>query len=424
MGGGTVDDGAVADAESGAVPGALDDVAVELSFGERSTEMRADLADGIDPALAANEQHAGATGFDAAGLAIAQLIGVEHGCPFSRRRVPVRGVIDADPLAIHEMAAEICGGDRDGIADRGERPSGVAAPALALREGDGEEGRRGRIQQAMGEADAACRAVGGLPVGQAGEGRANGSGESNLNGQVGARAIVDGVEDDCGGPRSEREVGEDGVQGVAEPDAVQEVADFAARRARRIERASDGALQARFHGIEPLLPLHQVNCQFFRHTFMLRAAPDSFRKTAYDRKVVNRIHRLQVETRGKGLYEITDSVERWLAQQGAGTGLLTVFIQHTSASLTVQENADPDVRHDLNEFFGRIVPEDNRLYRHTVEGPDDMPAHIRSALTLTQLSIPVEKGRMTLGTWQGIYVFEHRARGHRRSVVLHLLADS
>ena len=140
--------------------------------------------------------------------------------------------------------------------------------------------------------------------------------------------------------------------------------------------------------------------------------------------MLNRIHRLQVDTRGKGLYEITDSVERWLAEQGAASGLLTVFIQHTSASLTIQENADPDVVYDLNQFFGRIAPEDNRLYRHTTEGPDDMPAHIRSALTLTQLSIPVERGRMALGTWQGIYVFEHRTRAHRRSVVLHLIADS
>jgi len=124
------------------------------------------------------------------------------------------------------------------------------------------------------------------------------------------------------------------------------------------------------------------------------------------------------------LYEITASIEQWLEKQGAGTGLLTVFIQHTSASLTVQENADPDVVYDLNQFFGRIAPEDNRLYRHSAEGPDDMPAHIRAALTLTQLSVPVNEGRMTLGTWQGIYVFEHRARAHRRSVVLHLLADS
>ena len=157
---------------------------------------------------------------------------------------------------------------------------------------------------------------------------------------------------------------------------------------------------------------------------MLRAAGESYRETAYHERVLNRIHRLQVDTRGKGLYEITDSVEQWLAQQAASTGLLTVFIQHTSASLTIQENADPDVVYDLNQFFGRIAPEDSRLYRHTTEGPDDMPAHIRSALTLTQLSIPVERGRMTLGTWQGIYVFEHRAHGHRRSVVLHLNADS
>ena len=140
--------------------------------------------------------------------------------------------------------------------------------------------------------------------------------------------------------------------------------------------------------------------------------------------MINRVHRLQVETRGKGLYEFTDSIERWLAGQNAGAGLLTLFIQHTSASLAVQENADPDVVYDLNQFFGRIAPEDNRLYRHTCEGPDDMPAHIRAALTLTQLSIPVEHGRMTLGTWQGVYVFEHRAKPHRRSVVLHLMADS
>ena len=134
-------------------------------------------------------------------------------------------------------------------------------------------------------------------------------------------------------------------------------------------------------------------------------------------------HRLSISTRGKGLYDITGEIARWLSRQNVSRGLLTVFIQHTSASLTIQENADPDVVHDLNAFFGRIAPEDNRLYRHTVEGPDDMPAHIRAALTLVQLSVPVESGRMTLGTWQGIYVFEHRAASHRRTVVLHLLAD-
>jgi secondary thiamine-phosphate synthase enzyme len=140
--------------------------------------------------------------------------------------------------------------------------------------------------------------------------------------------------------------------------------------------------------------------------------------------VLNLSHHLHIDTRGKGLYEITDQVARWVGAQDVRSGLVTVFIQHTSASLTIQENADPDVVHDLNQFFNRVAPEDNRLYRHTVEGPDDMPAHIRAALTLTQLSIPVEKGRLALGTWQGIYVFEHRSRAHRRSVVLHLIGES
>src|SRR5690349_23773081 len=99
------------------------------------------------------------------------------------------------------------------------------------------------------------------------------------------------------------------------------------------------------------------------------------------------LHRLQVATKGKGLYEITGDIARWLEGTGVREGLLTVFVQHTSASLTIQENADPDVRHDLETFFSRLVSEDPRLYRHTIEGPDDMPAHIRAALTLTQLSI-------------------------------------
>ena len=156
---------------------------------------------------------------------------------------------------------------------------------------------------------------------------------------------------------------------------------------------------------------------------MLRACGGGVGNPAYDRSVLQRVHRIQVETRGRGLYEFTDSVGNWLSSQEVQTGLLTLFIQHTSASLTVQENADPDVVYDLNQFFGRIAPDDTRLYRHTMEGPDDMPAHIRSALTLTQLSVPVEHGRMSLGTWQGIYVFEHRTRPHRRSVVLHLLGE-
>ncbi|HYI96333.1 MAG TPA: secondary thiamine-phosphate synthase enzyme YjbQ [Bryobacteraceae bacterium] len=133
--------------------------------------------------------------------------------------------------------------------------------------------------------------------------------------------------------------------------------------------------------------------------------------------------RIDVATRGKGLYEITNKVERWLDSCGIKAGLLTVFIQHTSASLTIQENADRDVIADLNDFFGRIAPEDNRLYRHTIEGPDDMPAHIRSALTATQLSIPIVDSRMVLGTWQGLYVFEHRALAHQRHVVLHAIGE-
>jgi len=136
------------------------------------------------------------------------------------------------------------------------------------------------------------------------------------------------------------------------------------------------------------------------------------------------LHRLQVPTNGKGLYEITRPIAAWLSGTGLRNGLLTVFVQHTSASLTIQENADPDVVHDLNAFFNRLVAEDSRLYRHTVEGPDDMPAHIRAALTLTQLSIPVQGGQMLLGTWQGVYLFEHRAAAHRRSVVLQLMGES
>jgi secondary thiamine-phosphate synthase enzyme len=139
--------------------------------------------------------------------------------------------------------------------------------------------------------------------------------------------------------------------------------------------------------------------------------------------MLNVAHHLEVPTRGKGLYEITGRIADWLIGNPVRTGLLTVFVQHTSASLVVQENADPDVTHDLNAFFTRLVAEDNRLYRHTVEGPDDMPAHIRAALTLTQISIPVEHGRMALGAWQGVYLFEHRAAAHRRSVLLHLIGE-
>jgi secondary thiamine-phosphate synthase enzyme len=134
-------------------------------------------------------------------------------------------------------------------------------------------------------------------------------------------------------------------------------------------------------------------------------------------------HQLRVPTRGKGLYEITGEIEGWVARQGIASGLLTALIQHTSASLVIQENADPDVMRDLRDFFERLAPEGDPVYRHTLEGADDMPAHIRAALTQVQLSIPVTGSRLALGTWQGIYVFEHRARPHTRSVVLHLIGE-
>ena len=132
-------------------------------------------------------------------------------------------------------------------------------------------------------------------------------------------------------------------------------------------------------------------------------------------------HTLEIATRGKGLYPFTRDVAKWVSSTGVQAGLLTLFIQHTSASLVIQENADPDVVLDLAEFFERLVPENDPRYRHTTEGPDDMPSHIRSALTQTHLSIPVAQGRMALGTWQGIYLFEHRRSAQSRSVVLQLM---
>ena len=134
-------------------------------------------------------------------------------------------------------------------------------------------------------------------------------------------------------------------------------------------------------------------------------------------------HRLQVETPRRGLFEITTPVAAWLASTGLRTGLLTVFIRHTSASLLIQENADPGVRRDLERFLARLVPDGDPLFEHTAEGRDDMPAHVRSALMQTHLAIPFERGALVLGTWQGIYVYEHRLRGHRREVALHALGD-
>ena len=134
-------------------------------------------------------------------------------------------------------------------------------------------------------------------------------------------------------------------------------------------------------------------------------------------------HSLSVATAGRGLYKITDDVREWLGEQDMADGLLTVFIRHTSASLVIQENADPDVQADLDRFLGRLVPDGDPLYRHRAEGPDDMPAHIRAALTQTSFSIPVVDRRLALGTWQGIYVFEHRLGRQRRSVRLHLIGE-
>lgn len=132
---------------------------------------------------------------------------------------------------------------------------------------------------------------------------------------------------------------------------------------------------------------------------------------------------LHLDTRGKGLYEFTRQVQSWVAQTGIHTGVLTVYIQHTSASLTIQENADPDVQTDLKAFFKRLVPDGDPLYVHTMEGPDDMAAHVRSVLTDVSLSIPVLDGRPALGTWQGIYLFEHRDSPHRRRVLLMLQGE-
>ncbi len=134
-------------------------------------------------------------------------------------------------------------------------------------------------------------------------------------------------------------------------------------------------------------------------------------------------HTLTLQTDGQGLTEFTDQVVRWVAEQGIGTGMLTVYIRHTSASLIIQENADDLVMRDMEAFFGKLAPEGPGLYAHEAEGPDDMPAHIKSALTQTSLNIPVSDGRMALGTWQGIFMFEHRTSPKRRDVVLHLSGE-
>ena len=132
------------------------------------------------------------------------------------------------------------------------------------------------------------------------------------------------------------------------------------------------------------------------------------------------IHQLVINTPGQGLHEITDPVCRVVHESKCLQGLCTVFIQHTSASLTIQENADPSARRDLERWLNRLVPENDSLYTHTTEGPDDMPAHIKAILTNVSLSIPVFEGSLVLGTWQGIYLWEHRRGAHKRRVVVHV----
>jgi secondary thiamine-phosphate synthase enzyme len=132
---------------------------------------------------------------------------------------------------------------------------------------------------------------------------------------------------------------------------------------------------------------------------------------------------LQIQTAGRGFIEITRDIQRWVNSCKIRDGLLTVFIRHTSASLLIQENADPEVTRDLERFLARLVPDGDPLFEHRAEGADDMPAHVRAALTQTHLSIPVVDGGLVLGTWQGIYLVEHRTRAHRREVVLHLLGE-
>src|SRR5882672_1638971 len=125
-------------------------------------------------------------------------------------------------------------------------------------------------------------------------------------------------------------------------------------------------------------------------------------------------HEFRIATRHRGFYDLTEEIEKWVSSSGIKTGLVTLHLKHTSASLVIQENADPDVRRDLEAFFARLVPDGDALFIHTSEGDDDMPAHVRTALTAVNLSIPVSSGRMTLGTWQGIYLWEHRNAPHSR----------
>jgi secondary thiamine-phosphate synthase enzyme len=135
------------------------------------------------------------------------------------------------------------------------------------------------------------------------------------------------------------------------------------------------------------------------------------------------LEKLTVSTRNRGFYEITRDVASCVDRASVDTGLCTLHVQHTSASLLIQENADPDVRRDFERFFARLIPDGDPLFVHTVEGADDMPAHVRTALTTVNLSIPIADGRLCLGTWQGIYLWEHRTTPHKRTIVVHILGN-
>ena len=135
------------------------------------------------------------------------------------------------------------------------------------------------------------------------------------------------------------------------------------------------------------------------------------------------LHQISISTKGRGLYEFTRQAEELVRKSGIKTGLLTLHVLHTSASLLIQENADPEVRRDLDRFFKRLVPDGDRLFEHTSEGDDDMPAHVRSAITPVNLGIPVAEGGLALGTWQGIYLWEHRTHPHERRIAVHLLGE-
>ncbi|HMC29063.1 MAG TPA: secondary thiamine-phosphate synthase enzyme YjbQ [Verrucomicrobiae bacterium] len=134
-------------------------------------------------------------------------------------------------------------------------------------------------------------------------------------------------------------------------------------------------------------------------------------------------HEFGISTRGRGFYEFTGQVVGWISGEAFKNGLVTLHVRHTSASLLIQENADPDVQRDFERFFTRLVPDGDPLFVHTAEGPDDMPAHVRTALTTVNLSVPVRKGAMALGTWQGIYLWEHRLAPHQRTVTAHFIGE-